>query len=352
MPKPDPKISSMALPDWPRANPSPPLEHAVLRADMADFVVTEIPKVLPQGSGEHLWLKLRKRGLNTQDAANWLATWANVSPREVSYAGLKDKRALATQWFSIHLPARQDPPVGAAWPAELELLEASRHTRKLRRGALQGNTFRIVLRQCHGDKTGFDAAFQVIQRQGYPNYFGEQRFGRQGSNLAQAERFFLGRKKFRDRHRRGLVLSAARSYLFNEVLAERLRQGNWLQALPGDLLMLDGSHSLFLHLPGNTEDADRITQGDVHITGPLPGKSGRLQVADAVAQLEASVLTRHADWVQGLQRQGLTAERRSLRARPKDLRYAWEDTQTVVISFSLPAGSYATALLRELAHYA
>jgi len=242
----------------------------VLRATPEDFQVEELMAIERAGHGEHLWVKVRKRGHNTEQVARQLARAAGVAPRQVGYAGMKDRRAVAVQWFSLHLPGRADPG-WSGLPAGIEVVDATRHTRKLQRGALRGNRFGIVLRECRGDEAALRRRCDEIAREGVPNYFGEQRFGRDGQNVARARALFAGTRRepetanatglisgrtsaasrasdslrgprlhpVGDRHRRGIYLSAARAFLFNAVLAARLVRGDWQTPLP-DQAMAQG----------------------------------------------------------------------------------------------------------------
>lgn len=334
------------LPSWPRAG-APPLTAAVLRATPEDFLVEEqIPYALV-GTGEHLWVKVRKRGLNTEQVAKQLARLAGITRREVGYAGMKDRHAVTVQWFSLYLPGRPDPEWGAL-PEGVAILESLRHSRKLKTGALSGNRFVIVLRDCQGDRDAVLHRVEEIGTRGVPNYFGEQRFGHAGGNIAAARAMFSGQLTVRDRKQGGIYLSAARSFLFNQVLARRVLAATWDRAMEGDALNLNGSRSFFVPETIDETIHRRIAAGDVHPSGPLWGR-GELATQMAVRVLETEVAAEHADLAQGLERAGLEQERRALRLFPRELRAEWLDAQTLRLEFSLPPGSYATVLLRELA---
>ncbi|RMG58837.1 MAG: tRNA pseudouridine(13) synthase TruD [Gammaproteobacteria bacterium] len=329
---------------------TPPLS-GLLRQQPEDFVVEEIPAILPEGEGEHLWLRIRKCGQNTAHVARVLARLAGVPPRDVGYAGLKDRHAVTTQWFSLPDPKRRLDLAQGLIEEGIEVLEVARHGRKLRRGVLAGNRFRIRLRAWQGDP---DAARQLcdeIATAGVPNYFGEQRFGREGGNVARAEAMFRRELRPRGRSERGILLSSARSMLFNEVLAERVRRGDWNRILPGEAVVLDGSGSFFtVETDEEIAAAEaRGRRGDCHPSGPLWGR-GRLPSRGEAAELERTVAARHPVLCDGLEHAGLRQERRSLRLLPQDLSL---DTLDGVIEFSfmLPPGTYATVLLRELADY-
>lgn len=341
----DSPASTSLLPFWSRTAP-PPLT-AVVRATPEDFLVEEqIPYALA-GTGEHLWIKVRKRGLNTEQVAKQLARMAEITRREVGYAGMKDRHAVTVQWFSLYLPGRADPQ----WSRHLEgmtILESLRHTRKLKTGALSGNRFVIVLRDCLGDRDAVLRRVEEVRAKGVPNYFGEQRFGHDGGNIAAAQAMFSGKLSVRDRKQAGIYLSAARSFLFNQVLARRVAVRSWDCALEGEALNLNGSRSFFVSEIIDETIRRRIAEGDVHPSGPLWGR-GELATRMAVRKLETEVINEHADLARGLENAGLEQERRALRLFPRELRIEWLDAQSLRLEFSLPPGSYATVLLREIA---
>ena len=338
---------------WPRVN-APPLNAAVLRSAPEDFVVEELMPYTLTGAGEHLWVKLRKRGYNTEQVAKQLARTAGVTRREVGYAGMKDRHAITVQWFSLLLMGRPDPD-WSSLPDGMTVIESTRHSRKLKTGALAGNRFNILLRDCSdGSLIHYrDAVLrrsEEIATQGVPNYFGEQRFGHGGDNVAAARAMFAGSGNVRDRKQGGIYLSAARSQIFNEVLGRRVASGSWNQALEGDAMILHGSRSFFI--PESIDDTihRRLAEGDIHPSGPLWGR-GELPTKSAVRELEMAVAAEQSDLVHGLEAAGLEQERRALRVIPQELNTTWLDDTTLSLTFGLPSGSYATMLLRELADY-
>jgi tRNA pseudouridine13 synthase len=351
---------------WPHTAP-PPLTRAVLRATPEDFLVEELMPFVPTGEGEHLWLKVQKRGFDTEQVAKQLARLAHITRRDVGYAGMKDRHAVTVQWFSLHLPGRIDPDF-AGLPPGVEIREAARHTRKLKTGGLGGNRFVIVLRDCLGDRETVTRRVEAIRARGVPNYFGEQRFGRAGDNVERARAMFGGKEMPRetangpslargprldpigDRKLRGIYLSAARSLLFNTVLARRVADGTWYRLVDGEAVMLDGRRSFFVP---ETHDEDfpwRLAAGDIHPSGPLWGR-GEPPSRGVARDLELAVAGENPELVRGLEQAGLEQERRALRVIPRDLAIEWLDAATLRIGFSLPPGSYATVLLRELAEY-
>jgi tRNA pseudouridine13 synthase len=318
-----------------------------LRVTPEDFQVTEIPLLEPDGDGEHVWLLVRKRLQNTADVAATLARSAGVPLRDVSYAGLKDRQAVTDQWFSVHLPGSAAPDWSVLKSPDISILREARHSRKLRRGALRGNRFRIMVHDLIADPEQLRQRLETIAAAGVPNYFGEQRFGRDGSNLRTAERLFRNPRMRLSRHQRGLVLSAARSQLFNAVLSRRVSEGSWNRALPGDALQLQGSHSYFVATAIDAELQQRVADHDVHATGPLHGR-GAAPVAGEPLALEKAVLAGYEDWLAGLEAAGLKQERRALRLTVDDLEWRQPAADALCLEFSLPAGAYATSVLREL----
>jgi tRNA pseudouridine13 synthase len=330
----------------PYAHGQPQLQGC-LRTIADDFTVHEELDFALDGAGEHVWLWVRKRNANTDWVARRLAQQAKVSTAAVSYAGLKDRHAVTEQWFSVHLPGRMEPDWSADTEPDFTVLKATRHSRKLRRGALAGNRFCITVREMQGNMADFAERLRQITAIGVPNYFGEQRFGHAASNLERAEAMLRGTEKVRDRHLRGLYLSAARSDLFNAVLAQRVADRTWDQALPGDVLMLDGSHSIFAIAEPDETIQRRLAEFDLHPTGPLWG-AGELRSSGCVQLLEESVAATRPIWRDGLAQAGLQHERRALRLPMRDAGLECLNDHTAVLQFRLPAGSYATTVLREL----
>jgi len=306
---------------WPRAR-AVVGDRAVIKATAADFRVDEQPSVTPAGDGEHLWLRLEKTGRSTGEVARWLADTCRVPEHAVGYAGMKDKHAVTAQWFSVHTPG--DATVLPAADG-IRLLASARHRRKLRRGELAGNRFELRLREVVG--SSWADGLCALRDSGAPNYFGPQRFG--SVNLVNAEAWLAGRRGGRRRlpaFRRGLYLSVLRSFLFNEVLAARVRAGTWQQLIAGDL-------------PDCRRNAALPT-------GPLWGR-GRSPATAEAARVEEAALAPHGAIREGLEHAGLAQERRSLVLRAPDLEWARTGAE-LTLSFTLPPGTYATALLGEV----
>jgi tRNA pseudouridine13 synthase len=318
---------------------------ARFRTEPEDFQVEEMDGFEPAGQGEHLLLTVEKRGMNTVFAAKRIARWAGIPEVGVGYAGLKDRHAVTRQRFSVHLPKRVAPPLDTMVSDEMRVLDSTWHNRKLPRGALKGNRFELRLRDVEGDPAAIEARLQAIAADGLPNYFGDQRFGRDGDNVDAARRMFAGQRVPRDQ--RSMYLSAARSALFNAVLAERVALGNWASGDQGEVWMLDGSQSVFGPEPATAELSDRAARQDIHPTGPMWGL-GELRSAGAVKELEIRALEPFAELKAGLEAAGLKQERRALRVRVADLAWHWPAPDQLLLRFVLPPGAYATGLLADL----
>ena len=320
---------------------------AQMRSTPEDFLVEEIDAFEATGSGEHLLLTVEKRGMNTAFAAARIAQWAGIAEMGVSYAGLKDRHAVTRQRFSVHLPKRVAPDLAALESGEMRVLKSEWHAKKLPRGALAGNRFEVILRDVQGDAASIDSRLHAIAEHSVPNYFGEQRFGRGGGNVANALAMFAGRGVRREQ--RTMLLSAARSELFNQVLCARVSGGTWNRGLEGEVWMLDGSRSVFGPEPWTQALATRLAEFDIHPTAPLWGR-GPLRSTEEAFALEALVLSdAHSLALRaGLESAGLKQERRATRLRPQALQWDWVDSHTLRLSFGLPSGTYATTLLTEL----
>lgn len=336
----------MSSSELPFAHGNVPPLTASLRSSPEDFVVEEILGYDADGSGEHALLWVEKRGANTDWVARELAKFAGVPPLAVGYAGLKDRNAVTRQTFSVQLAGKSDPDWSAFPHADVRVLAATRHGRKLKRGALRGNRFVLVLREAQGERDRAGQVLAAIAVRGVPNYFGEQRFGREGGNLAQARAMFAGRRV--DRDKRGFLLSAARSQIFNSVLAARVERGVWDAPLDGEIWSLAGSRSWFGPEPYTDVLAQRLASGDIHPSGPLWGQGEPPTTGEAGA-LEREVAAAHPDLAEGVAAARMDQERRPLRLLPKDLRWRWLADDALELSFELPAGAYATVVAREVA---
>lgn len=318
---------------WPGGQ-GEPVASADYKAQPDHFRVDELlepahqpdPKALADavpGQGEHLYLRLEKTGDNSDFVAGELARLSGCQSHDVGLCGLKDRHAITRQWFSIYRPGREAEDadyllaVRSRWP----VLAALRCPRKLRRGEHQGNRFELTLSRVRGEREAIEAGLSKLQAQGCPNYYGPQRFGWQGGNLDQACRLKPGRQRGRNR-RQGLYFSAARSWLFNEVLAERVSQGNWQQPLEGE-----------------------PAEGDV--TGPLWGDGGTTATG-AQGEFERALVAAHPALAAVFSQTRMKPERRPLILRPRDLKWHWLEPDGLRLTFVLAPGQFATSVLAEL----
>lgn len=323
----------------------PPVLQALFRSRPEDFQVEEVDGFEPAGQGEHLLLTVEKRGMNTAHAAKRIARWAGIPEMGVGYAGMKDRHAVTRQRFSVHFPKRVAPELDGLVSDDLRVLASVWHNRKLPRGALKGNRFVLLLRDVVGGREAVEARLRAITAAGLPNYFGDQRFGRDGDNVESARRMFAGQRVHRDQ--RSIYLSAARSELFNAVLSTRVADGSWAAGAEGEVWMLDGTQSVFGPEPDGAALAERAARQDIHPTGPMWGL-GELRPTGAVRALELAAVEPYADLRAGLEAAGLKQERRALRVRVEALAWTWPEPGCLQLEFGLPPGAYATGLLAEL----
>ena len=324
-----------------------PQGGGVLKANPEDFVVTEDLGFEPDGEGEHLLVRIVKIGCNTRFVADALAKFLKVHAREVSFAGQKDKHAVTEQWFCVRLPGKEMPDLSAFSLEGCQVLEYARHKRKLRLGALKGNHFRLVLREVtHREE--LENRLQAVRDQGVPNYFGPQRFGIGGSNLLQAQRWGETATPPRERNKRSFVLSAARSALFNQIVSNRLKKREFNQVVDGDALQLAGRGSWFVatvdELP---ELQSRVDAKGLLITAALPG-SGEWGTQREALINEQQAIAEETTLQTLLVREKVEAARRAMLVFPQALSWEWWDDVTVELRFWLPAGSFATSVVREL----
>jgi tRNA pseudouridine13 synthase len=348
------------IPDhWRRAALSPPaawgdpLGKGVLRATPEDFEVDEILGFAASGEGPHALLRVRKRGANTEWVARELARAVGVKPFEVGFAGLKDRNAVTTQHFTVPRGKRAAEDLIGLKGEGYEILSSLAHQRKLPRGALEGNRFVIVVRGLACDAAQLTQRVQRIATGGCPNYFGEQRFGREAGNLEQvlhrAQQLAEGGRsdrRGRGRDDAGFMLSAARSLVFNAMLAERVTRGTWNRLSAGDVANLDGRGSVFVIDAVDAELEQRCASLDVHPTAPLAGQGESLARGE-VLELENVIAAQFPEALAVIHAEGMKPERRALRIRVRNLEHEYSG-DTLQLRFALSAGSFATTVLREI----
>lgn len=332
---------------WAYAFGLPPMQAAI-KSSEDDFIVIEQLGYEPSQQGEHLYLFVEKRGLNTEEVLLDLAKALNIPKRQVSYSGLKDKQAVTQQWFSAHLPGIYpegcEKLAGQGW----RVLRAERHHKKLHIGTHKANQFSIIARDILGI-AALPERIAEVQKRGVPNYFGEQRFGHARQNLLQGWRFMLGEKKVKDPFLKGVYYSALRSYVFNSLLSARIDACCWDTPLAGDVMMLQGTHSFFVEPELNEALMGRVANWDISPAGPLLGKGKLREQTEAAAMLEAVLQdTMLADVSNKLQAARLELLYRPYRLAVEDLQYSQIDLSTAELRFSLPKGAFATSVLREI----
>jgi tRNA pseudouridine13 synthase len=295
---------------------------AAFRVEPEDFQVDEYLGFDPAGEGEHVYLNVWKRGENTAWVAEKIAELAEVQVMDVGYCGRKDRHAVTTQWFSVYLPKKElEPDWSLLNSHSINILSLRRHSHKLRRGDHETNRFVIRLRDLDiADTTAFEKRISTVFAQGVPNYYGEQRFGRDGNNLLEAQAILVEGKRMRDKQKRGLMLSAARSYLFNQVLSARVHAKSWNNLIEGE--------------------------PESFPTAPLWGR-GRSAATGEALQAETFAMESWAEWCNGLEHAGLSQERRALMLKPQATSWRWIDSD-LEVSFELGSGEFATTILREL----
>lgn len=338
------------IPAWPRARGEPP-GTALVRARPEDFEVTEELGFELAGEGEHVFLYLQKRELNTMELLQRVAALSGAPERDIGISGLKDRNAITRQWFSVGMAGRAEPDWRQLEGAgDVQVLESGRHLRKLRRGVHRANRFRLVLREVEGDRGVLLERLQWVRDAGVPNYFGEQRFGNGGATLEQARRWVASGRRKVTRARRSLYLSALRSCLFNELLASRVTDGTWNTIDDGDVCCLQGSRSLFHCERADQELRQRAAAGDLHPGLPLWGIGARAGYAEQARRL-GKLLQHESSVCDFLEKAGLELAWRPARLLADDFCWQFCDDGALQLDFALGAGAYATALLAEIVRY-
>ncbi len=316
-----------------------------------DFIVRENLSFTPEGEGTHAYLYIEKTQLNTVWLAEQLALFAKVPLLQVGYAGMKDRFGVTSQWYSINLQGINEPDWESFPLPGVRVLQHTYHPRKLKIGTLKSNSFSLKLRDCSvASRDEIINKLILIKQVGFPNYFGGQRFGFQYSNLAKARDWFAGKYKCKQRQKKSIYLSAVRAMLFNQLLSSRICQFGWHKLIAGEVMTLDGSHSFFSCDEIDEDIIRRFQQGDIHPSLCLWGK-GESVAGLEVAILEQQLQAEFSHWCLGLENKGLEMSRRPIRVIPQNI--SWENQRQdhcLQLHFELPAGSYATALLREIIH--
>jgi len=324
-----------------------PIGNATFKAQPADFEVEEILGFEPSGEGEHCFVHVEKTDRNTNDVATEFAKKLGIRKRLVSHCGLKDRVGITRQWFGLHLPGLASPSEDQLSGDGVKILRITRHLRKLRRGGHQGNRFFIRLRDCDFSTEAAMARWDEITRRGVPNYFGPQRFGRDGRNVEQAKRLSTGEIEIRDRALRGIMISSARSYIFNHCVAARVLANTWDSPMDGEVYGFANNHSLVMPKNLRGDERERVKDGTLEITAPLWG-NGELMSEGSVREFELGIAAQSPEITGALAVFNLLQERRVARLTPLSSSMLWETPTMLILKFDLPTGTYATSVLREL----
>ncbi|MDO9831429.1 tRNA pseudouridine(13) synthase TruD [Glaesserella parasuis] len=321
-----------------------PTQAGRLKVESADFIVKEELGYDLSGDGEFVAVKIRKTDANTLFVGEKLAEFVGISAKNMSYAGLKDRHAVTEQWFCLHLAGKETPDFTQFQFDGVEIIEVTRHNRKIRVGSLAGNHFELLLRDVK-ESDDLTARLQQIQAVGFPNYFTEQRFGRDGHNLTQAQRWAKGEISVKDRKKRSFYLSAARSEIFNLVVSNRIELGLTQQVLENDLMQLAGSNSWFVAKAEELAELNkRLDLQDILLTAPLVGENSATQI---VSEYEQKIVVEHQDLLALMAKERMNSARRAMFCKPQHFEWLFEE-EGLRLKFFLDAGSYATALVREL----
>ena len=346
-----------SLPEFLRVNKSP--HTGVIKQEPSDFVVNEKLGYDPVGHGEHAFILIQKTSETTPRIAKQLARHADVNLRQVSYAGLKDKHGVTSQWFSVQLPGKPSPDWTELNSDYIQVLQSTRHDRKLKRGHIRSNFFSITVRDFSGDESDLNKFIERVNQYGVPNYFTEQRFGIEGNNLDKALALLDGepvriknaRARKEQEAQRGLYISAARSLLFNCVLSKRVEREDWNKAIEGDLFIKTGRHGMFSVDTIDDEIKSRLSDQEISPTGPLYGLGSDMSASGEALQIEIDTMQGYEDYQKLLEHLKVQADRRALRLSVNNLKVNCLSSGEVRLEFELQSGSYATAVLRELIQY-
>jgi tRNA pseudouridine13 synthase len=359
-------VTRLNLPVWRKAYPDIPWE-AKYKTSNQDFLVTEelsfeLNHDNESGSQqlEHLYLYIQKTSLTSYQLVELLADYFDIEQSRVGYAGLKDKKAITKQWFSVYLPGKFksldiEMLIGSQmvtatnsvrYSGQCEILKAQWYSGKIRRGAIARNQFKITLRSKTKIPPAVFERLESISKMGFPNYFSEQRFGIEGQNIKLIDSW-VKNKTIPEPKLHSILFSAARSRLFNNILNSRIESENWNQAIAGDYYMLNGTNTCFEVKSLDHNISERCKSGDIHPCASLWGVGNPKILAEA-GEIESQCLRQFKSWCQFLEEKQLKIAYRSMRCLVQNLHWQSLNNTDLELNFALPSGSYATALLHEL----
>ncbi|PHR71985.1 MAG: tRNA pseudouridine(13) synthase TruD [Arcobacter sp.] len=332
-----------------------------------DFCVTEIPLYEFSGTGEHLVIKIRKKDLATWDAVEIIAKHLGCRPRDIGYAGLKDKNALTIQSISVH--KQYEEKLNSFSHKNIKILSTTYHDNKIKVGHLKGNSFFIRLKRVTViEANKIEQVLKTITQHGIPNYFGFQRFGIDGDNYKKGKDIIDGKLKEKRRNLSQMYVNAYQSHLFNSWLSSRIevsklvaafepkviyekldlpldivksmkKQAHPFKLLPGDL-MSHYPYGKIFHVEALEEEAGKFNLRDRVATGLLAGKKVKKSIDLAYKYEEEFDLETKED-----------GTRRFAWIFPSEIQSNYkEDKNWFELQFDLPKGSYATEVISELIH--
>ncbi len=325
-----------------------PVCPIVFKQHPQDFLVIERLPFAADGDGSHWLVDVEKTDMNTLDLLDALSRHFCVPRRSLGYSGLKDRYATTRQFVTLPASKLALEDILASGGDQWRVVGAEAHRRKLRVGSHRQNAFEITLKEVPADSPSRDALAQRLEQirgLGVPNYFGPQRFGIDGANLRKATQLLEGSRRLpRQQHR--FAVSAARAFVFNTVLAQRVKDGTWNSLIDGEAVSLDGSSSWFDFPKLGDDSQSRLDDFDVHPSGPMWG-AGELPVSGEARRVELEAVAGLESFTKGLEALGLKQERRALRQRVDELEWSFDES-TLRLSFVLNKGGFATSVLREL----
>jgi tRNA pseudouridine13 synthase len=312
-----------------------------IKTEFSDFKVHENLPIELSGNGEHLYLLIEKTNANTRYVVGELASHFQCSDREIGYAGMKDRHGITTQWFSIYLTKARHKEWQDIQHPEFKVLEATLHNKKLKIGDLDSNSFEITVRDFDGDFEKVEKRIDALNKTGYSNYFGSQRFGNDGNTLEEAKQWLVNGERVK-KSQEGLYISAIRSFLFNEILELRVKQGSWNKIILGELAWNPSDDNYML-----VESVDDGLTPGLIPTIQLFGRD-RFQARSEAADIEKEIFVENDELCQLLLNRKVNADRRACFTRPQQLAVTQLNASTLVFRFTLEKGCYATVLLDQI----
>ena len=323
-----------------------------IREISEDFIVEEIPAYEPNRAGEHLFINLTRSGMNTRYLMDKLASILELKKDDIGYAGLKDRYAVVTQTFSIFFgyekPAIDDVKeiISNALPVTVNWAEY--HSKKIRSGHLRGNKFTIKVNKLDVSISQAweltEDILRTLKEQGLPNYYGPQRIGVEGNNMNRGYEIIKGRLRLRDRWLNRFLVSSYIDHIFNIYIAERIEKGFYDKLMLGDIAKKASTGGLFV-VENLEEEQLRYDCHEINFTAPIYGPKMWFAEKDS-EKFERRILEEAEITLEELKKVKVRGSRRVGRINP-EIKVEKTD-KGLKFQFSLPKGSYATTVLREI----